>query len=91
MLSARTKLYLYGILGILYLAASLAAYFFNIFTLQFCLAIPWSMPISMVGFLLIHMQSGLLEFAFVAGSILNLLLWGRFMIYKAGNLQTDDL
>lgn len=78
------KNYFYIFVGIIYLTTSIIAVVFDINPLLFFLSIPWSMIVSIFGFLLIHIFDNF-SFTYVEflGTLLNLVIFLKLTLFRS--------
>jgi len=79
----KARILIISFLAILYSAFIIISFYLEITFLQFCLALPWSIIITILGFLLIHMFSGdVLDYGMLIGALLNLVLFLWLFLFK---------
>lgn len=79
----KARILIVSFLAILYGASVFLTFYLNISFLKFFLALPWSIVITMLGFLLIHIFSGdVLDYGFLIGALLNLVLFLWLFLLK---------
>jgi hypothetical protein len=77
------RILIVSLLAILYGASAAISFYLELFALQFCLALPWSIIITMLGFLLIHMfSSDALDYGLLIGAFLNLVFFLWIFLFK---------
>lgn len=86
-MSRASRNYILATIAVAYLVTSFAAYFTGSFRMQFVLAIPWSMLISTLGMLLVHMGSGYLDIALLVGAIFNLVLFVKLSFFTSDSSE----
>jgi hypothetical protein len=79
----KARILIVSFLAVLYGASIFISFYLDISFLKFLLALPWSMVIAMLGFLLIHMFSGnVLDYGLFIGALLNLVLFLWLFLFK---------
>ena len=80
--------YIYGLLGLTYLLAVIAAYFLNVDFILFCLALPWSMIVAFLSPLLGHMFGGnSLNAGLLLGALLNFIIFLKITVSRYFNFD----
>jgi hypothetical protein len=79
----KTRVLIVSFLAILYGASIAISFFLKLSFLKFCLALPWSIIIAMLGFLLIHTFSGnVLDYGLIISALLNFALFLWLFLFK---------
>jgi hypothetical protein len=73
---------IWAVIALIYFASALTAYFLQIDFILFFLTIPWSLIITMLGMLLIHMFSYDLSSYFLVGALLNVLILIKIAVLR---------
>ena len=79
----KTRILIVSFLAVFYATFIAVSFHLDISFLKFCLALPWSIIIAMLSFLLIHMFSGnVLDYGLLFGALLNLVLFLWLFLLK---------